>query len=400
MSEITNKTLESNEPSIIKQNISEPDFPNLTLAVAKELRLEPKEVNDRFQLTVGFTVDRLGELLQQIDPSGSGGLNKTLGWNFVLPPEGAATGDGLISGITVNRVFAEVSQAETEIKVIPLSYPNGGTAVSLTPKVFYQRKSIGPNTPPMTYGNAFDLTLPRCIEIPDLKVKDFEGFKNWTDLAFFSRGALEQSQSYLSGSVTGFNDMFFSGCTINYATPHNPLLRVEQLTIANRHDGNLLGAEASLPFTLKAEYYISSEHTGQAWLGLAGDETSTAPPFYPGEVKVPSGTARNRSLDPASTTEQAFLPGALILPPCPPFWRYPETLGASFRLAYPLSSFQDQAAISAAVFSALNQAYTGGQSSIAVNIDSVNTDSVNPPPQSLTFAQKLKNLFDAIAAFF
>jgi hypothetical protein len=258
---------------------------------------ELRKIIGAAHLTVGFTIQNIRPLLDAYKtyrdntPAGT----EIIGWVFKYPTTPAK----LVSGIEIFRLEIEVTATGSKLMETRISYPDDPRFV-IIPKVLFQQRIAQQPSPATTYGPAYNETLPQVAPNDDLSLRDMEDHYDWAELALLQRFDLDNLADYLIGGPQGYNDIFFSGANLDFATMHHPVMRLEQFALDG---GSIPIAEARRPFTLKAEPYIADANLD--WLPFSG---------------AASRGSRSISADPSPST--TGLPAAPFLYPCPTAWDY------------------------------------------------------------------------------
>lgn len=376
-------------------------------------------LNEQFSITAGFTIDRLNDLLVNIDnvTPNANSVARVIGWVFRLPSSPNGDGSSLVKDIIVKQIVARVTDQGTSIKEEELFYPGTTEVVTVTPKILYQRRTIPADDVAKSYPKSFDLTQPRHTEDTDIPVRELENYQNWIDLSLLNRSDLENFQFLLQTQSAHYNDLFVSGAKIQYATMHNPQLRVEQKTLVNKYTNELIGDDSNFPFTLKAEPYVGSPDDDFAWLRSVIETESALPTPAAEEIlegttfgpdDQPEGIEELNQGEEEAAPDEIFdvefpSPGTGLMSPCPPFWVYPPEIDASLKTVFPLISSEDQFAVRNAVHTALVDPTTNPAIE-PINIATVKLSSIQPKgiqqPGRLNFWQRLIALVRAFVQLF
>lgn len=306
------------------------DQNNLSLAEAEVFRLLADE-SDNFDeaitksllqdytITVGFTIRHLNVVLAEFAEERQnnipGGL---IGWMFRYQKPVVGGAKPLIRDITVNKLSLNIVEpAPSNFTDLPLNYslPQSEveSTITIEPKIFFQRSSVSSDKMQMDYPDAFQETLPRIIDSPNLPMEAMEGYFPWADLAILKRSDIDNFIDFILVDQTGYDNIFFSGANLGYTTMHNPSLRMEQINLVDSANGNIvIEKEKVKPFTLKAEPFIVNEVLTEYWRTEARAATA----------------ARNSDVIEEEETDQPepintggdVVPTATWLFPCPPAW--------------------------------------------------------------------------------
>lgn len=376
-----------------------------------------KRMVESFHVTVGFTIDRLDKILESLKFSIVTPDQETqvLGWIFWFPNNPPDVNDKLILDISVEQLEIVITNTGSELNRSPLLAFGSSQNITLAPKIFYQPKEINGSPLDSSYATAFDETLPRFVADNEIPVSALEEYENWTDFAFLPTSELKNMKAMLSGN-TIYSDVFFSGARINYATSHNPLMRNEQLTLPNKHTGEVLAPESHLPFTLKAEYYVASDDNTRAWLRSPVAEGSQLPPPVPPlsgsgnrlQPQVNDDSAeesREREEEPATPTSEAFMPGTYIIPPCPPVWIYPPQVAKEVQSIYPDIGTDALMMLTTRVYTSLHKPDQEPRVN-SISLPQLSLEQVLPPPAIIppvprkNFWERLLDFWRALIAIF
>jgi len=257
---------------------------------------ESRKVIAAAHLTVGFTIQNIRPLLDAYktrrdnNPAGT----EIIGWVFKYPQDSAK----LVSSIDIFRLEIEVTATGSELTETKISSSDDPSII--IPKVLFQQRSVQPTSPAGVYQPAFNETQPQVAPNNDLSVRDMEGHYDWAELALLRRFDLDNFADYLIGGPQGYNDIFFSGANLDFATMHHPVMRLEQFALDG---GSIPIEEARRPFTLKAEPYIADADLN--WLAFSG-----------------AGDTGSRSVTADPTPSTTGLPAAAFMYPCPTAWDY------------------------------------------------------------------------------
>jgi len=359
-----------------------------------------KEMAAEMEVSVGFTINRLAALLTrtrfgEVTPEGEVRL---LGWMFWMPNNPPEHNNKLIRDITVEQLSIIITDTGSKLERTPLLHPDSGTSVELSPKIFYQQKELASSDLLTTYQEAFDQTLPRFLPDMGIPVSDLEEYENWTDFAYLSASDLQTMKMMVTDDATIYSDVFFSGARINYATSHNPLMRVEQINLVNKHTNERLAPISHLPFTLKAEYYVASDDDRRNWLRSPGETGSALPPPDPRPTtdQVNRSVNDNESVQPQkgtftvgtgnpklSATSQAFIPGNILLSPCPPVWIIPPQVGMELKKSFPSLGLAEVSNLSVILYDSLTNP---GEKLVSrtLDVENITTDKIQQPQSSST----------------
>lgn len=258
---------------------------------------ESKKIIAANHLTAGFTIQNIGSLLDAYktrrDNSPEG--NEIIGWVFKFPDSPTK----LMSDIEIFRLEITVTATGSELTETRITHPDE-SSVTVIPKVLFQQRDVQQASPVGAYTPAYNETRPQVAPDNGLSIRDMEDHYDWAELALLQRFDLDNFADYLIGGPQGYNDIFFSGANLDFATMHHPVMRLEQFAL----DGGSIPIEAARrPFTLKAEPYIAD--AGLNWLPFSG-----------------AGGAGSRSAATDPTPSTTGLPAAAFMYPCPTAWDY------------------------------------------------------------------------------
>jgi len=279
-------------------------------------------------ITVGFTIDQLDTLLDEFydarEAEATG--QRLIGWMFRFPKPSENTPEPLISNIRVNRMDLSVTNDGSTFAETPLLHGQGsntqGRSITLTPKVFFQRKDVETDQMFVPYPPAFDATLPRARTLRTLPMSTLEGYFPWADLAMLQRSDLDNFVDYVMRKNTAYTDLFFSGANMVYATMHNPTMRLEQLNLMDsttNPPSSISVEDSRRPFTIKVEPYIAALDVTKEWL-RQGTTAQGAPPIGENDPGEDEG-------EPAEIAAVAALPMAARMYPCPTVWDIGNQIG-------------------------------------------------------------------------
>ena len=373
-----------------------------------------RKMVESYKVTVGFTIEGLDRIIESLKFSvATPNQEKSiLGWVFWFPNNPPEENDRRVNEISIEQLEITITDNESKLKRNPLLAFGSSESISLVPKIFYQPKEINGSPLDSPYSRAFDQTLPRFIVDNEAPVSALEEYENWTDFAFLPASELKNMRMMLSED-TIYSDVFFSGARINYATSHNPLMRNEQLTLPNKHTGEILAPESHLPFTLKLEYYVASDDNSKAWLRSPNEKGSQIPPpvSAPADDDDTSSLQRRVSIEKALEGEtpteasEAFMPGTYIIPPCPPVWIYPFQVARELQANYADIDTKSLIAFTEKVYSYLHKPNPGPDPT-TINLPDLSLQQVLPPPVVVvppppkSIWQRLVDLWEAFVAVF
>ncbi|MBC6995477.1 hypothetical protein QWY85_10375 [Neolewinella lacunae] len=289
------------DPHIIAAGGNYAPLNNQSLAERFASLAATKVEAEAMRFTAGFTLNKLGDLLASVVDTQQGGVStKPLGWVFLFPPYSATAPDSvLIKDIKINQInlVADGPNLAIDVKLV-------GEGL-VRPKIYANRMTgISTSTGPLDYNQAFDLLQPTMVDDTLLHLARLDGYEIYGELAFMSRSDLDLMKTYLGQSGKGYNDLFFSGASVNFLSMQHPLMVIDEKTLVGTHT-QLPVPEGSKGFSLKVEPLVSNEG------GVAKSAASGGSGGVGGAVQ--------------------FLPEATLMAPCPNYWYYIQAVATAAR---------------------------------------------------------------------